>query len=93
MNKPIQGLLIFILLAFIQACAIAPQEVWQKFAFDGRTDGWDLSTDLLEYDYGGHEKMAAKSITKLNLSSQTDRERLAPYSNVNGPCQSGNSYM
>ena len=58
MNKPIQGLLIFILLAFIQACAIAPQEVWQKFAFDGRTDGWDLSTDLLEYDYGGHEKMA-----------------------------------
>lgn len=80
-----RSLLVFTLLlaiALLGACASGPKLVWQKFAFDGWSDGWAKQVDLLEYSYGDQYKMVRDRL-------RSGQERLGYTTNVNGPMPVG----
>ena len=77
------------LIAFLQACAIKPKEVWQKFTFDGRNDGWAETVDLLEYAYGDGYGMVQNSIFNPRNSNYKGLSSLPPQTGINGPMPVG----
>ena len=79
----------FTLIAFLQACAVKPKEVWQKFTFDGRNDGWAETVDLLEYAYGDGYGMVRESVSAPRSSAFPGSKGLAPLNNINGPMPVG----
>ncbi len=82
-------LAVLTLIIFLQACAIKPKEVWQKFTFDGRNDGWAETVDLLEYAYGDGYAMVQNSIFNPRNSNYTGLSSLPPQTGINGPMPVG----
>jgi hypothetical protein len=75
--------------ALLQGCAIGPKQVWQKFTFNGREDGWFESIDLLAYAYGDGDRMLMDDIAKPRGMMQRDGESLLLGKNINGPMPVG----
>lgn len=74
----------FTLIAFLQACAVKPKEVWQKFTFDGQNDGWAETVDLLEYAYGDGYGMVQNSIFNPRNSNYKELSSLPAQTGING---------
>ncbi len=77
------------LLSLLLACATAPREVWQKFAFSGHSDGWHETIDLLAYEYGNGYRMVRDSVGKPDGYVYKDGKSIPPQTNINGPMPVG----
>jgi len=89
MKKSMQWISALALTVLVQACAVTPKEVWQKFTFDGRKDGWAGNTDLLEYAYGDKYSMVKESVTQPRGPIYQNGAGLAPQTGINGPMPVG----
>lgn len=77
------------LLVLLAACATGQREVWQKFEFNGRSDGWAESIDLLEYEYGNGYRMVKDSVSNPRGLVYKGGISLPPQTGINGPMPVG----
>lgn len=76
-------------LALATACATKVAEPWHDFTFDGWSDKWYPSHELLEYSYGDSYRMVRNSIFTPRSPVFEGIRSLPPSTGVSGPMPVG----
>lgn len=79
-----RALLMIWLVLGLAACASGPREVSHSFSFDGLSDRWAETVDLLAYAYGDGYHMVREDLSNPSSSLFAGKPSLPPRSSING---------
>lgn len=84
-----RALLMIWLVLGLAACASGPREVSHSFSFDGLSDHWAETVDLLAYAYGDGYHMVREDLSNPSHSGLANKSGLPAGRSINGPMPVG----
>ena len=84
-----RALLILWLAVGLAACATGPRLVSHSFSFDGLSDHWAETVDLLAYAYGDGYHMVREDLSNPSHSGLANKPGLPTGRSINGPMPVG----